>query len=192
MAEMKTKQTAASVDAFLRGVDASRQQDCRDLIAMMRALTGDEPRMWGPSIVGFGAYHYVYESGREGDWFLCGFSPRKQALTIYVMAGFEGQPELMARLGKYSTGKSCLYVKSLADVDRQALRDLVAASVRALRSGRLMAQHREAGAQRRRGAAKRGRKSGERAAKQAPRRKAAKTAKAARPKGSTPRRRPSS
>jgi hypothetical protein len=96
---------------------------------MMREVTGQAPRLWGGSIVGFGSYHFKYASGHEGDWFLTGFSPRKDALTLYIMAGFDRYPALLARLGKFKTGKSCLYVKRLADVDLAALRQLVSASV---------------------------------------------------------------
>lgn len=134
MAEAKTKATGASVEAFLASKAAGqRLADCHALIRMMREATGDEPKMWGPSIVGFGLYRYKYASGREGDWPLCGFSPRKTDLTIYVMAGFEEFAELMARLGKFKTGKSCLYVKKLADIDLTLLRQLIAASVKAMK-----------------------------------------------------------
>lgn len=130
MAEAKTRKTNASVAAFLNQVPSEETRaDCAVLVKMMKAATRSEPRMWGPSLVGFGEYHYVYASGREGDWPLTGFSPRKQALTIYVMAGFDKYPELMKRLGKYKTGKSCLYVKRLADIDTKVLRELVTASV---------------------------------------------------------------
>lgn len=103
--------------------------DCAKLVEIMGRATGAEPRMWGPSIVGFGSYHYKYDSGREGDWFLTGFSPRKQALTLYIMAGFERYDDLMRRLGRHSTGKSCLYVRRLDDVDLDVLTELVQASV---------------------------------------------------------------
>jgi hypothetical protein len=95
----------------------------------MKRVTGAEPRLWGAVMVGFGSYHYRYESGREGDWFVTGFSPRKGNLTLYIMAGFDRYPELLERLGKFKTGKSCLYVKKLADVDEQVLVELIAASV---------------------------------------------------------------
>ncbi len=95
----------------------------------MREITGDEPAMWGPSMVGFGRYHYKYASGREGDWFVAGFSPRKQNLTLYIMSGFSGYDELMARLGKHTTGKSCLYIKRLEDVDLAVLEELIRRSV---------------------------------------------------------------
>ena len=131
MAELKTKRTEASVDDFIAGIaDEQRREDCRALLAMMKRVTKAPPKMWGASMVGFGSYHYRYASGREGEWFLAGFSPRRQDLTVYVMAGFEDYPELMARLGKYKTGKSCLYLKRLADVDAAVLEKLIAASVR--------------------------------------------------------------
>lgn len=133
MAEMKTKPTDASVERFLGRLDDARQQDCRALIRIMRQATKSEPRMWGPSIVGFGTYHYTYDSGREGDWFLAGFAPRKQDLTLYIMAGFGEHGSLLRKLGKHRTGKSCLYIKRLADVDRTVLRQLVAASVRTMK-----------------------------------------------------------
>lgn len=134
MAELKTKATEASVERFLETIpDRLRADECRTLVAIMRELTGSEPAMWGESIVGFGRYHYRYASGREGDWFLTGFSPRKSALTIYIMAGFDGCEALMARLGAFTTGKSCLYVKKLADVDLDVLGQLIAASTAHLR-----------------------------------------------------------
>ena len=130
-AQLKTAPTGASVQAFLDAIpDEGRRADCRTLVKIMRAATGAKPRMWGPSIVGFGEYRFEYESGREGDWFLTGFSPRKQDLTLYVMAGFERYPALMKRLGRYRTGRSCLYLKRLADVDLKVLAELVEASVR--------------------------------------------------------------
>ena len=130
MAEMKTQETDASVDAFLDGV-AHDKRRCDSLVVrdMMRRVTGCEPRMWGPSIVGFGRYHYTYDSGREGDFFLTGFSPRKQALTVYIMPGFSGYEGLMARLGKHKTGRSCLYINKLEDVDLEVLEDLMRRSV---------------------------------------------------------------
>lgn len=134
MSKVKTRQTEADVDAFLQSVSNERRRsDAQTVKTLMERITGCEPRMWGPSIVGFGAYHYRYESGREGDWFLTGFSPRKQALTLYIMPGFTRYDGLMKRLGKYTTGKSCLYVKSLADVDMKVLEELVARSVEHMR-----------------------------------------------------------
>jgi hypothetical protein len=95
----------------------------------MKQVTGEEARMWGDSIVGFGSYHYKYASGREGDWFLTGFSPRKQAITLYIMAGFEQYDGLLNKLGKYTTGKACLYIKKLEDIDTNTLVELVKQSV---------------------------------------------------------------
>lgn len=126
VAELKTQKNDASVEAFLASVsDERRRLDCLALVELMRDATGDEPAMWGDSIVGFGRYHYTYSTGREGDWFVTGFSPRKQNLTLYIMSGFEQYEELLNRLGKHSTGKSCLYVKQLSDVDMAVLRELV-------------------------------------------------------------------
>lgn len=126
MAELKTRPTNESVATFLEGVaDEQRRQDCYTVLELMREVTGAEAEMWGDSIVGFGRYHYRYASGREGDWFLTGFAPRKQNLTLYIMAGFEQYEALMARLGKYKTGKSCLYVNKLSQIDLATLRELV-------------------------------------------------------------------
>jgi len=134
MTELKTTETEASVDRFLDSIeDPARQADCRAAVAMMEEVTGERPKMWGASIIGFGRYHYRYDSGREGDWFLTGLSPRKQSLTLYVMAGFDEYEELLARLGKHKTGRSCLYVKRLADLDPEVLRRLVALSVDEMR-----------------------------------------------------------
>lgn len=130
MATLKTQQNQADVQAFLQQVDhEQRKKDSLQLLELMQKWTGLTPTMWGPSIVGFGTYHYVYESGREGDWFLTGFSPRKQALTIYIMAGFNRYDELMSKLGTYKTGSSCLYVKRLSDIDLEVLRELVVQSI---------------------------------------------------------------
>jgi hypothetical protein len=125
MAELKNKPTEASVEDFLATVPEGRRGECEALVALIGRATGEEPRMWGPSMVGFGSYHYRYESGREGDWFLAGFSPRKKDLTVYVMAGFSGFEELLARLGRHKTGKSCLYLRSLAEVDAEVLEEMV-------------------------------------------------------------------
>ena len=127
--DLKTKPTAQSVEGFLATVPEERRADCATLLALLRRVTGEEPRMWGPSMVGFGSYHYRYESGREGDWFVAGFSPRKKELTVYVMAGFDGFEELLGRLGRHKVGKSCLYLRSLADVDLAVLEELVRRSV---------------------------------------------------------------
>ena len=131
MAELKTKKTGQSVAAFLNAIDDSeRRADCKTVAKMMAAASGCKPAMWGTAIVGYGRYDYQYASGREGSWFVCGFSPRKQALTLYIMPGFEKFDALMKKLGEYKTGKSCLYVKSLADVDLDVLQTLITESVR--------------------------------------------------------------
>jgi hypothetical protein len=129
MAELKTKPTGKRVADFLKGVDEARRKDCNKIVAMMKRATKSQPRMWGPSIVGFGDYHYKYASGREADWFLTGFSPRKQDLTLYISSGFDRHAELTQRLGKFKTGKSCLYIKRLADVDLDVLEQLIQRSV---------------------------------------------------------------
>ena len=130
MAELKTQKTDASVQAFLDAVEhPTRREDSYAILEMMREITGAEPAMWGPSIVGFDAYHYKYASGREGEWPVVGFSPRKRNLTLYLMDGFDGCDALLSKLGKYKTGKACLYINKLADVDRETLRELVRQSV---------------------------------------------------------------
>ena len=131
MAEPKTKATKASVAAFLAAIpDEQRRKDCKAVMAIMKRVTKASPKLWGTNIVGYGSYHYKYASGQEGDWPLTGFSPRKQNLTLYIMAGFDDYPELMAKLGKYKTGKSCLYLKRLSDIDTAVLERLVAVSVK--------------------------------------------------------------
>lgn len=130
MAEQKTKPTEVGVDEFLGGVaDERRRAECRVVRDIMAEAAGSEPEMWGTSIVGFGRRRYKYASGREGEWMLTGFSPRKNDLTLYIMPGVEDFPEIMGRLGKYKTGKSCLYIKKLDDVDLNVLRELVKKSV---------------------------------------------------------------
>ncbi|MXW27332.1 MAG: DUF1801 domain-containing protein [Chloroflexi bacterium] len=126
MSQNKTQKTGASVEKFLESVTSPRRrEDGLAVLAMMREITGLEPEMWGPSIIGFGDYHYKYESGREGDFFLTGFSPRKQSLTLYIMSGLEGHEDLLEKLGKHRTGTACLYINKLADVDTDILRDLI-------------------------------------------------------------------
>jgi hypothetical protein len=138
MAELKTRPETTSVPAFLASIaDESRRRDCEAIAALMQEVTGAEPVMWGTSMVGFGQYHYKYDSGREGDWMLVGFSPRKKDITLYLMAGFERFPDLMQRLGKHKTGKSCLYVRKLDDVDSDVLRKLVRSSVDAMADQRV-------------------------------------------------------
>jgi len=125
-AQNKTVPNSHSVDAFLQTVDDEKKRaDCFRILDMMGEITGEPPVMWGGSIVGFGTYHYKYESGREGDMLMTGFSPRKSNLTLYIMPGFGRYAELMDKLGKYKTGKSCLYIKRLADVDEAVLRELI-------------------------------------------------------------------
>ncbi len=126
MAELKTKPSDDSVEEFLRQVpDERKRQDCFTLLEMMRTASGMPPKLWGGSMVGFGDEHYRYASGREGDWFLIGFSPRKQNLTLYLMYGVEDQKELLEKLGKHKTGKACLYINKLSDVDLTALDALI-------------------------------------------------------------------
>jgi hypothetical protein len=130
MAELKTKRNDASVEAFLNGIaDERKRQEAFTILHLMQEVTGETPTMWGDTIVGFGSYHYKYASGREADWMLTGFSPRKQNLTVYIMAGFDQYDHLLARLGKHSTGSSCLYIKKLQDIDLAVLRELVSQSV---------------------------------------------------------------
>lgn len=130
MAELKTKLNDGDVVAFLNGVEnEKRREDSFVVLDLMKEVTGEEPKMWGPSIVGFGSYHYKYASGREGDWMLVGFSPRKQSLTLYIMSGFAAYDDLMSKLGKFTTGKSCLYIKKIEDVDQETLKELVRQSV---------------------------------------------------------------
>lgn len=133
MAELKTKQSDKSVAEFIASVtDPERRENCEQLLKLMKRVTGKQPKMWGESIVGFGLYHYTYASGREGDWPTTGFSPRKQNLTIYIMSGFGGHAALMKKLGKYTTGKCCLYVKRLSDIDTKLLGKLIAESIKLL------------------------------------------------------------
>ena len=130
MAENKTQQTDASVAVYLDAIPDDRQRaDAKAIAAMMERLSREPPRMWGPSIIGFGRYHYKYESGREGDSLRIGFSPRKGQTVLYIADGFAVHEAIMARLGKFKTGKSCLYIKKVADVDEAALEELVAASI---------------------------------------------------------------
>ena len=126
MAELKTKETEASVEAFLASVENDRRrEDARAVTALMQNVTGLKPKMWGPSIVGFGQYHYKYDSGHEGDMCMIGLSPRKQNLVLYIMPGFKGQEAMLKRLGKHKTGKSCLYLNKLAEVDQDVLEAMI-------------------------------------------------------------------
>jgi len=131
MAELKTKLNNASVDKFLKGVkDEQTRADCFQILELMQKATKAEPKMWGTSIVGFGSIHLKYASGRELDWFPIGFSPRKQNLTLYLMGGMESKKELLDKLGKHSTGKGCLYIKKLEDIDIKVLNKLITTSVK--------------------------------------------------------------
>ena len=130
MSELKTQPTDQSVIDFLNSVShEKRRKDCFKVLALMQEVTGKEPVMWGSSIVGFGRYHYKYASGREGEWFVTGFAPRKQALTLYIMSGFSEYEGLLDKLGKHTTGKACLYIKKLEDVDMKVLRELIEKSI---------------------------------------------------------------
>lgn len=134
MAENKTHATSASVDDFIAAItDEPRREDCLALMAMMQRVTDCKPYMFGPTIVGFGSYHYAYESGHKGQACITGFASRKPDLTIYVVPGFLASESLMARLGKHKTGKSCLYVRRLSDVDMAVLEQLLRASVEYMR-----------------------------------------------------------
>ena len=131
---LKTKPGKASVAEFLNAIeDKERRADAKKVSSMMRRATGSRPKLWGTGIVGFGSYHYRYASGREGDWMIVGFSPRKTNLTLYIMPGFKNFAGLMSKLGKYKTGKSCLYIKRLDDVDQKALEKLITESVKYIR-----------------------------------------------------------
>ncbi len=135
MADNKTKPTTLSVAAFIDSItDQARRADCKTLVKLMQSASGEKPKMWGPAIIGFGSYHYRYESGREGDMPLVGFSPRKAATVLYVNAGSSDSAALLAKLGKHTTGKSCLYIKQLADVDQQVLQALIVNCVAAMRA----------------------------------------------------------
>jgi hypothetical protein len=131
MAELKTQVTKASVDKFLAGIkDEKKREDCYQILKLMKKATKAEPKMWGPSIIGFGDYHYKYASGRENDWFVAGFSPRVQNLTLYMMGGLDN--ELLKKLGKYKTGKGCLYISKIEDIDTKVLSELITKSVKNL------------------------------------------------------------
>ena len=134
MAQNKTKPTVLSVEEFLDAVaDENRRADCYATLELMRDVSGEDPIMWGTSIVGFGSYHYRYDSGREGDAPLTGFSPRSKSLTLYIMAGFKRYDYLMNKLGKHKTGKSCFYINQLEDIDLDVLRELVHHSIEYMR-----------------------------------------------------------
>ncbi len=133
MAEQKTKPTTQSVEDFINKIDNEQvRDDCSALIKLMKKVTGSKPVLWGPSIIGFGKYHYKYESGHEGDSCLIGFSPRKQNISIYIMSGFAQRTDLLKKLGKHKAAKACLYIKKLEDVDMSVLQQLIEYSVKYL------------------------------------------------------------
>jgi hypothetical protein len=126
MAELKTKQTEMSVENYINAIpDLQRQSDCKILIELMKKITGDDPKMWGDNLIGFGSTHLKYESGREVDWFKTGFANRKDSITLYSMYGFISQPELLKKLGKVKTGKGCLYIKKISDIDLNVLEQML-------------------------------------------------------------------
>lgn len=130
MAELKTKKNDMSVQKYLDAIDdPQRKKDCLKIHELMQNVSGHEGNMWGDSMVGYGSYHYKYESGREGDWFLVGFSNRKQSISIYIMSGFSRYDDLLSNLGKHKTGKSCLYINKLEDIDESILQDMIETSI---------------------------------------------------------------
>ena len=134
MAELKTKERKASVEKFLNSVkEDQKREDSFKILKIMKQITKAEPKMWGTSMIGFGNYHYKYASGREGDWFLTGFSPRKQNISLYIMADINKYKELLGKLGKHKTGKGCLYINKLDDVDIKVLKELITTSVKKLK-----------------------------------------------------------
>jgi hypothetical protein len=135
MADNKTKPTQLGVAAFIDAVtDRTRRSDAKALVKLMQSAARERPKMWGSSIIGFGSYHYTYDSGREGDMPLVGFSPRKAATVLYNLTGFSHSEALLAKLGKHTTGKGCLYIRKLADVDQQVLQALIVKSIAAMRA----------------------------------------------------------
>jgi hypothetical protein len=134
MSSNKTVETSASVENFINAVDSEQKRvDSWEMIEVMKRITGSEPKMWGSSLIGFGRYHYKYASGREGDFFITGFSPRKSAFTVYIMPGFDRYEEQLDKLGPFKTGKSCLYLKNLDAIDRQVLEEIIRDSVAVMR-----------------------------------------------------------
>ena len=136
-AELKTKETKASAEDFIAQQPEAVAADCRAIAKLMKKATGEEPRMWGPAIVGFGRYHYQGASGREGEWMITGFSPRKANLSLYILSGLDKETALLKKLGKHTTGKGCLYIKKLADVDVKLLEELIVKGVKAMAKTRV-------------------------------------------------------
>ena len=129
MAELKTKLNDASVEDFLQSIiPEQKRKDAFEILELMKAVTNETPMMWGTSIIGFGTYHFVYASGREGDWMRIGFSPRKQNISLYIMCGSPSEPEIISRIGKCKRSKGCFYINKLADVDKNVLKELIQAS----------------------------------------------------------------
>ena len=138
MSDLKTKPTDQNVEEYLNKVEnPTKREDSFKILELMKEISKEEPVMWGDSIIGFGNYHYKYESGREGDWFVAGFAPRKQNLTVYIMSGFDKYNELLGKLGKHKLGKSCLYINKLKDVDTSILREIVKQSIESVRKGKI-------------------------------------------------------
>ena len=133
-AKIQTVETSASVTGFIKKTDKAKQADSLELLKIFEKASGFEPKMWGPAIIGFGRYHYKYESGREGDSPLCGFSPRKQEFSIYLSSGFKEREELLKKFGKHKTGKSCIYIKKLDDINVAILKKMIRLSVKYTKS----------------------------------------------------------
>ncbi|MEO9482064.1 MAG: DUF1801 domain-containing protein [Ekhidna sp.] len=134
MAELKTAPNNQSVEAFIDSIEPEwKRDDARELLKLIQNISGEKPIMWGDSIVGFGSYHYKYKTGREGDWFLAGFSPRKTSMTIYMMGGFEGQDDDLQKIGKHKKSVGCLYIKRLADIDIKVLERMTKRSIETLK-----------------------------------------------------------
>lgn len=132
--DLKTKVNDASVEKFLNAVkDEQTRSDCYEILKMMKQVTKEEPKMWGATMIGFGSYHYKGSGGREGDWMLTGFSPRKQNLTLYLMGGFDAEKDLLKKLGKHKISVGCLYIKKLGDVDKKVLKELVTISFKKMK-----------------------------------------------------------
>lgn len=134
MADLKTQPNQGSIASFIDSIEPeSKHEDAKTLLKLIQDISGEQPTMWGATILGYGNYHYKYESGREGDWFLAGFSPRKQNLSIYINGGFEGQEELLEKLGKHKKSVGCLYVKRLSDIDLRVLEEMIKQSIQTLK-----------------------------------------------------------
>lgn len=135
MSDLKTKPNSKDVDTLIANIEKEgKREDSKKILEIMREITGRMPVMWGDSMIGFGSYHYKYDSGREGDWFITGFSPRKQNISIYIMSGFSDYEKLLKQLGKHKTGKSCLYINKLEDIDQDILREMITRSIEFMES----------------------------------------------------------